>query len=641
MLEPKLLATPTVDQTTARSNPPNRQSVATRIVVRAPLSTTGPTLDDVEFLKRFAFRPFDYAYHGVDLVARTRSAWRSLEYMAHRPIGDDELLEHLRQKRALAAYCAVDHSTDGSRRCLTPWIAIDLDYHGDDADLVGRMQAVCAALGRPTFVLATPSGGAHAYYLLDEWTHIYELHAPDSQFGIVSRLLDAAGVRVERGNAEVYPAPRSVTRPSNVVRLPFGVGSWLLDPWDLSIHDAHVEGVEALRWVRNGFSLGELSMACVAEWRAAAVAVPPRKSKSHAMVGSRSAAAEADRHLIPFRDGLPASGTRDTAIAAWAFWCRSRGMSLEQAIDHTGQWLTRNHNGKSATIRRHGLEHALCLAADTVRRIYTRNNDGRVAPRVEMPALTKIEAQRIIELVMDPTRCCDPNNGEALNPYWAAHHAFRLMRCAAQEAFSQVRDQQVLRRRDGTMRLTGRAWPNCADDAFMVPIPYTLRSKRVPDPVTGRAARTAPAHQESAIFRFLTEGQAPLLHKLHGHCSQQGMCAWFAVHLDLHGSRCVSDVATAFRLFGGGQERVRSRLRPPGWKRVSNEFDGAPVADRDDVASPEVCKARDLHEEALALRATDGHSIAAAKVGADKPVSHARISARPTDWDASANRSAA
>ena len=117
---------------------------------------------------------------------------------------------------------------------------------------------------------------------------------------------------------------------------------------------------------------------------------------------------------------------------------------------------------------------------------------------------------------------------------------------------------------------------------------------------------TAPAGQEPAIFRALTTGHASLFLKVHCHYRQNGLCADFAVRLDLDSERCVWDVATAFVRFGGGADWVRARRGKRGWKRVAEAFAPLYVPVEDATPSPEARTARALQEEALKSRATDG-----------------------------------
>lgn len=602
----------------------------TAILMPRPAQLTLPTASDIAFLAQFVHRAFDYSYHSVDPVAHTRSSWRSLERRTHTPLGDDELMRHLRQTRGLAAHCAVENSHEGETRCVTSWIVIDLDHHGDDDDLRARMRGVIAALGQPSFVHGSPSGGAHVYYCLDEWTHIYELHVVDSPWGLVTRLLESHGVRVARGNAEVYPQPRSASRKGNVIRLPFGIGSWLLDPFDLTLRAEYLQGVDALRWVRDGLAHGKVSVTSVAEWRAKAKLCAAPQPRTYREPG-HSAIAEAERHFAPFVDGLTQPGTRETAVAAHAFLCRARGCTLEEAVQRTCDWLAEHHNGKSLTVARRGLAHCLKEAEATVKRVYNWKGGSGAATRVALPALTLAEVKPIIQFAMNAGKCVDAA-GKPLDPFFLAQHAFWLTRYAVQEALTNVRDKETLRREDGRTRLTGRAWPDCTKELFVVPISWALRRKKIVDPRTGQEAFTAPAAKESAIFEALIAGPTPLLRKVHGHCRETGMCAHFEVRIDLAGDRYIHDIGTAFLLAGGGARLGRSRLRPCHWKLVAPAFaqPDAPLIATE--PSKEVLKARAIQTEALARAAVASPAYAATAAVGTGIGSLTGSTSRSTSW---------
>ena len=225
-----------------------------QISVPQQVTRLTPDGDDVDRLTRFVGKPFDFSYHDVDPQAHQRGPWRSLAGRA-RAISDEDLVAHLQLETSLATYCPIVETADGVRRAITTFIVIDLDLHHDDhADILRRYRQVCAALGHPSFVVSTPSGGAHVFYQLTAPTHLYSLHTPASGTGLVTRLLEAHGLACAPGAVEVYPCVRSREHAGNVCRLPFGVGCWLLDACDLTV--LPWEGIAALRRVCEMMALG-------------------------------------------------------------------------------------------------------------------------------------------------------------------------------------------------------------------------------------------------------------------------------------------------------------------------------------------------------------------------------------------------
>ena len=539
----------------------------TSIAVRPPTTLTTPTDEDLAFMNAaFPCRVLDYSARAVDRDAHARGPWRSRSRHRHDPIDDPLLRRHLAQEIALAAYARVEPDADGTRRCVTRHVCIDLDTSGDDTeDLRARMRRVVAALGDPTFVVSSPSGGAHVLYLLSAPARPFDLRAPRSRDGAVVRLLEAQGLALEAGRVEVYPAGRMIDEGENVCRLPFGVGSWLLDPVDLDPLAPGRQGVDALRWVRERLADGALPVVDAADWIAAADALPRPVPRRAAAAPSTSRLREAERHAAPFADGLREFGTRERATAAQAFLWQAQGVAEQDAVARIREWLPAHHNGKSRTWNRtRNTERLLREAEGTVRRVYRWcRAHGVVSARVAEPLQTRAESAALVAWVMDPARCVDPRTGRPLDPWRALTHGIALLRRTMQEVLTQVRDRPACKR-DGRRGLLGRAWPDFADPTACVPIPHALRLKPVEHP-DGTARPAVAKNAEAPYFRALTEGTDPILPRVHGHYAQGRMAAHFARRLDLEGERVIADAATALALLGGDEDAVRRRIGEARW----------------------------------------------------------------------------
>lgn len=219
------------------------------------LRPTGYGLEDWRFLltyfvgsrSGFAFRPL-----------RADASW----YTKHGFLTDAQIIGHLANR-----YWIGTRSRYDSRRkvFVTPLFAVDIDAGDDAADQRRRYDAVVKALAvAPTAVFrSSESGGFHLYFHLDAITDLWHLRARSGS-GAVIDLLGAHGIEERNGQVEVYPRGRyRNTGPQPTLRLPFGLGSRLLDAETLEAK--HGDPHDDLRALRVDVASGRVRMVSAAD----------------------------------------------------------------------------------------------------------------------------------------------------------------------------------------------------------------------------------------------------------------------------------------------------------------------------------------------------------------------------------------
>jgi hypothetical protein len=121
-------------------------------------------------------------------------------------------------------------------RTYTKFCAVDIDRHNGESDSIIYAQAeriiVLFPEATPVVVQSSVSGGLHIYFFLPQASWSNRAHE------FVSGILDAEGIQ-----AEVYPMG------TRNFRLPFGAGSFLLDPEDFTpLHSTNIESFKAFLW---------------------------------------------------------------------------------------------------------------------------------------------------------------------------------------------------------------------------------------------------------------------------------------------------------------------------------------------------------------------------------------------------------
>ena len=338
---------------------------------------------------------------------------------------------------------------DERRIFCTPYVIIDVDHNGDEADLNARYSRVIAALGAPTYVVkSSDSGGLHVYYFLTRSEPLHALRAWNGRDGDVMRLLEAEGLREENGSIEVYPRGHYKDRgQQNRVRAPFGVGSCLLDPVTLS--PISEPGPASLILARAMFERGDVRLVDPMAWasRRSALAhpmkapsprpdeIPRRKRPRLAELRKRSVDRAPTGHHATMverwlTDGLTSQKELNKAAGALAFHYRfGLRLSLENATARLLEWLESHHNGKSRTYNASPVR-ARAQVSGVVERVYKRAKPKSASIRwdwVLVRGLSEFEARAVLTSLEQPSETCDPNTGVELDPYKLQSYAFELL----------------------------------------------------------------------------------------------------------------------------------------------------------------------------------------------------------------------
>jgi len=392
------------------------------------------------------------------------------------PLSAPLLIEHLRGARWVATGAKKIART---HHFVTNWLAFDLDFGGDVADLYRRYDGVLSAFGRPGLVFrSSDSGGLHLYYFLDDLVHLHQLRKPDGD-GAVRRILRTVGLDEVSGQVEVYPRGNYLMRGmGNRLRLPFGAGSMLLDQESLLPAVTPWRALEDLKFVRRQFTDGKiepLESAALLE-RAWAPSEPrkPRRRSGHRAADDDIARRE--EYVARLQAvGLTERNEFNRAVSALAFDGFWSGATEDATTASIVEWLERGfHNGLSDTYSADS-EGAIQEVRDVVTRIFKRHRPSVWGP---VPALTESEVRFLLEATGGNV-LSDPATGEVLNRFKVQRFAFELQRRAKQyvlttggQAWSRSMCDIGAESGLGTLR---NLWPDPGSDEFIVACPYALR----------------------------------------------------------------------------------------------------------------------------------------------------------------------
>lgn len=460
------------------------------------LAGLGLSGDDFQCMQEnFVGHPFDFIRKGP----RDRR-WVTIR---KRRLTNAHLVGHLRGDHWIGTGCRWNQAAG---RLVTRFIVIDLDYGGrkDEWDkmvssihaleknrpgsgpslvnwkeLLTRYDRVVQVLGRPTFLFqSSSSGGLHAYYHFQEEVELHSLRTPDGPDGAIVRLIRHAGLAERAGSMEVYPRGQYKKRGlRNRLRLPFGLGSVMLDPYTLE-RVSQGGGPADLKQVRRMFDLGKVEFADAHAWiesadRIEASTTHTRRPLVLARTASPRAHDSVDLEGL-LVNGLTGSGQLNRAILTLAKHARRQRVSEHQASAEIREWLECRHNHQSRTYNSSRSE-AFEEVESVVGRVY-----GKSAPRAwaEIPGLSEFEAGSIIRPAMDDFLLADPETGEITSRFKIIHMGFELLRHAKQWLLTVGHEQgwkiEVGKKRSKDIV---EVWPDSTKPEFIVPIPLAHRER--------------------------------------------------------------------------------------------------------------------------------------------------------------------
>jgi hypothetical protein len=476
----------------------------TSIVPTIPTSEVSLTEKAKDRLTMIGLAIIDFAFFVARFIGHR---WQYIERVpdggwfsaGRRPLDDWRLVRHLAGDIVIGTGCRYDR--DRQSLC-TPYVVIDVDHNGDDADQRLRYDGVVAALGAPTYVVrSSSSGGLHVYYFLTRAEHLHALRSFDGRNGDVIRLLAAQGLREEKGRIEVYPRGQYKHRgQQSRIRAPFGAGSCLLD--GLTLQPIAGTGVPSLLLAREQFESGAVRVVDPGEWIAARRALPPdaapvantplpapkadprpvvaeRPNRRAGQAPSGHDAVKVENYLT---HGLTSPRQLNAAATALAFHFRF-GLRLDrdEATARVLVWLDSHHNGQSRTYNA-SPKKARQQVAGVVERVYetVRPKTKRTTTDwVPVAGLSEFEVRTILAAFASDGEACDHSTGEPLDRYKLQKFAFELVRLAKSYVLTVI--SAALRESGdqmGATRGVSSVLPDRTQPVFVVAVPFRLREGR-------------------------------------------------------------------------------------------------------------------------------------------------------------------
>jgi hypothetical protein len=395
-----------------------------------------------------------------------------------RPLSNSELIRHLEGEAWYYTGCA-----PSTRGHVATWFLVDLDSHQNPSDLWQRYDRIAQVFGYPHLLhRSSTSGGLHLRYFLDVPRRLEDLRRPTGDGGLLIDLLQAAGLEERPGRVELYPRGKYKTGTQNRIRLPFGAGSRLLDPFDpgVPLTCSAIDDLKlAARLERDGK---------IPRWRAPAAppersgtryqrASPCRPRRRTTARGPRPATA-ALRH-----GGLHEAGEFNGAIFRLAQDLAYQGMGHGDAERTLHEWLDNHHNGSSNTYNASPAKAHEEVAA-VVARVYASYRPIR-PPR---PRLSVADLSRIVNATWEDSAVTDPTTG-VIYPRLKVQRYLAKIHIAAEQwvlgrassalgmTWHEVRTQCLAKGvvPDPYPEDLAAIWPDSRVPAFIVPIPYRLR----------------------------------------------------------------------------------------------------------------------------------------------------------------------
>lgn len=610
----------------ATRRPPRLTSVG----VPTPRAHAAVTSSDIlAFRRMFVFHPHDYAVQRFDWTIRGKGEWQRIPTERHPALTDTELRGHLDQREALAVYAARRARPDGERGgriSVTRHLLIDLDLGAGPDDLRRRAAAVRQALGEPTFVLSSPSGGAHLVYLFERETPLFPIRGPGGNTGSAILLLKHRNLAEKRGVVEVFPGALCWLAPENVCRLPFGPGAYLLDPETLSIVDGAHFGVRALRFVGEQLESGDLEYADPAVWAREALALPIARNLRPTGVIS-TARERAQKYLD---HGLPGFGERRRAVLSLAYYWWWQGKSEEEATRLTQDWLESHHNNNSRDWNAsRNKQPLLDDCQSVVEFVYERRREMMIRRAQEMPPLTCEEVRPITELalrVAERTKGGQPvyiktrTKSVRIDPVKLVEFGVLVLQhCAARLHRLAARAYEYAERRFDARyaSVIERCRPDYETRRFRLPISARLMMSLPSGSERGTMSR-APTKRAvgkdsiAAYMRFLAIELPDIFSLASDYFAQGRKCRDFYVRLDVFGARVVSSGSDAW-IRTDSVDRLEPLVSRYVWKEKL-EADVRSPAPGWCVAAPPVFALQFVRDRVLAAVAAK-RSIALIKAG--------------------------
>jgi hypothetical protein len=443
-------------------------------------------------------------------------------------LSHSQLIGHLEGKFDISTYCRRVKQPGCPSRYATDRFTIDLDFQNDPSDLYARYDRMVSVFGTPTLLFrSSASGGLHVHYWLDQQVHLQRLRSADGQRGLLPRLLATQGLHAENGRIELYPqACYKDLRRGNRLRVPFGVGSRLLDCetlLPLSGHSrTHPSNISDLQLVRERALSGDIEpVSFDALFDASKSAPKPSSVRSSRSSGSgRAAPTEHDgpSAALLLEQGLSGPGQLDGAIGALAYHYWRENASEELAIEYIGLWLDEKNNGQSTTynLRRRQTDRTI---RDRVTRVFAQRRNRAHRAWAQTPGLSGWEAARILEA----TSCgCDVDSGEVVDLYPLQRLCFEVTKSAKQWVLTEgqaVWDSLVTSNSRFTSADEGcthtllshctRFWPSPSTFSFVVDIPFEHRL-RCGGVSRGRLPKFWKVAKASRLFQLTRKAQREL-----------------------------------------------------------------------------------------------------------------------------------
>jgi len=445
-----------------------------------------------------------FVAHRFDFILRRPSqpSWRMVRF---RPLSARLLIAHLRGDLVLGVGCRWEPSLGRKGRHCTDILVVDLDLGGpwtgveqqwfvgprpDSAwpDLLRRYDALCGALGTPTLLFkSSASGGLHAYYLLSESVELHDLREPAGDAGTIVELLAARGIPEANGSVEVYPRGQyRIRRTQNRIRLPFGMGSVMLDPFTLdrlTLHGEATTGPNAdLKKFTQSWQAGTLSIADPREWQEEALAVRsrklPKRAQKQAVEVTKAAMQQGVSNAKQlWHEGLTGAGQLNAAVWTLARELRRAGTGSDEAVILISQWLDARHNGMSLTYNEAPTE-AHREVRDVVGRVF--NYPTGAMAWVPLPDLSMWEANRLLSLTQHDHQIAERATGEIHKRFVVQRLGFVLLQRAKQWVLTRVRECTQRAPAAYNDHTVGALSAMCVDRTtceFVVPIPWKLRAR--------------------------------------------------------------------------------------------------------------------------------------------------------------------
>jgi hypothetical protein len=531
------------------------------------------------FKRLFAFHKYDYALQHFDWDTQTRTPWFRLPTDAHPALSAEQLGAHLEQRISIAAYaakrtCVIDG--EYRRRAMTKHLLIDLDYQGSDDDLRIRADTVRRALGAPTFVQMTPGGGVHMVYLFARKVRLLKLRGPGGNAGSVIRLLKEQGLTESRGTMEVFPADKSWKAAENGCRLPFGPGSYLLDPRTLEIEDGSRCGINALRCISERLASGELEYIDVKAWHARAAKLPRIPRETTRVI------ANAFRYAKPFLEhGLRRFGQRRRAMVALAYYWWWQGESESNAVTATHHWMRTRHNNWSRTWNEAIDKQPVLDECEEIVRALYRMQRLRVATNTgDLPFVTVDEIRPLVMLALRialearegrPVTFTVRTKTVRIDPLKLVDLGVHLLRCFAGRL--ECIAMEAYAKGDGGFgsayrRVLSRCRPNFALQRFRLPLPRAamLQRRWLENGEISRGKRAVGKDRIAAYMGFLLEKAPEVLRMASNYHAQCYKARDYWVPVDMYGERVVASGADAL-ILAGVADTIRPLVSQYLWKQ--------------------------------------------------------------------------